>query len=169
MASILAAPPAQPALPLIGLGAAIGALELVCGFAYPAMALNLEARGASLALIGCQAAMVGVGLTLSAPGAVAQRPPGRAPPRSRQSRAGQPRGARLRAVEGVGWWFALAPLLGVTINIWYLQSETWINQLAQDHSRGRTVGLVGGLRVGAGACGPLLIRCWASPAPPLMR
>jgi len=168
MASILAAPPAQPALPLIGLGAAIGALELVCGFVYPAMALSLEARGASLALIGCQAAMVGVGLTLSAllvpwlSGRLGALRLGRA-----NLALASLAVLAFGLVEGVGWWFALALLLGVTINIWYVQSETWINQLALDHSRGRTVGLVGGLREGAGACGPLLIPLLgvAGPAP----
>jgi len=168
MASILAAPAAPPALPLIGLGAAIGALELVCGFVYPAMALNLEARGASLALIGSQAAMVGLGLMLSA--LLVPWLSGRLG----ALRLGLANLAltslavlAFGLVEGVGWWFALALLLGVTANVWYVQSETWLNQLAQDHSRGRTVGLVGGLREGAGACGPLLIPVLgvAGPAP----
>jgi MFS family permease len=158
MAAVVAARPLQPVLPLISLGAAIGIVELVGGFMFPAMALSLEARGASLGMIGAQAAMVGLGLMLSAllvPWL--------------SGRLGAVRLGLVNLVltglavlafgllDHVGWWFGLGLMLGVTANVWYVQSETWLNQLAPDHSRGRTLGLVNGVREGAAACGPLLI------------
>lgn len=158
MAFVLAARPLRPITPLFCLGTAVGVVELVGGFMLPAMALNLKAHGASLAVIGSQAAMVGLGLTLSAllvPWL--------------SGRLGAVRLALANLVltslavfafgvlDGVGWWFGLALLLGVTANVWYVQSETWVNQLATAHSRGRTVGLLNGVREAAAAGGPLLV------------
>ena len=48
-------------------------------------------------------------------------------------------------------------MFGVSTSVWYVQSETWLNRLAAEASRGRAVGLFNSLREGALALGPLLV------------
>ncbi len=54
-------------------------------------------------------------------------------------------------------WFALRFIMGIAIGLIWIVSETWVNALAPDHSRGKIIGLYVTVLSGASACGPLLI------------
>lgn len=153
-----ARPASRHLLPLVSLSIAAGAFELVIGFLYPAIALNLELRGTSADLIGYQAATVGLGLALSpllVPWLIA--------------RFGMLQVCAANLIiacatvvsfglsSSVGLWFGLGLVFGVSTSVWYVQSELWLNRLATESSRGRAVGLFGTLREGALAFGPLLV------------
>ncbi len=60
-------------------------------------------------------------------------------------------------VDAVGTWFLLGLMFGMSANVWYVQSEVWLNELSGEASRGRSVGLFVAIREGAFAFGPLLI------------
>jgi MFS family permease len=145
-------------MPLISLSVAAGAFELVNGFLYPAVALNLELRGTSTDLIGYQAASVGLGLALSpllVPWLIACFGMWRLC-------VGNFALASLAILafglnESIGVWFVLGLVFGISTSVWYVQSETWLNRLAAEASRGRAVGLFSTLREGMLALGPLLI------------
>ena len=145
-------------LPLVSLSIAAGAFELVGGFFYPAIALNLELRGMSADLIGYQAAMVGLGLALSpllVPCLVARFGMLLVCIANFALASGSILAFGLDTSVGV--WFVLGLVFGVSTSIWYVQSETWLNRLAAEASRGRAVGLFSTLREGGLAMGPLLI------------
>jgi MFS family permease len=54
-------------------------------------------------------------------------------------------------------WFGLRLLLGVAINVIFIVSEAWINQLAEPHTRGRTIGLYNTIAAAGFALGPLTL------------
>lgn len=55
------------------------------------------------------------------------------------------------------FWFLLRLLIGVGMSILFLITETWINQVASDHNRGRTIGLYVTFMTAGLASGPILI------------
>ncbi|NJO37058.1 MAG: MFS transporter [Rhizobiales bacterium] len=148
----------RPDRRLMALCAAAGGFELVVGFVYPAVALNLELQGVSADMIGYQAAMIGLGMALS--------------PLAVPWLAGWFGTMRLCAAnimlgllallafamsDSVGTWLLVSLIFGMATSIWYVQSETWINQVAGEPSRGRAIGLFSTLREGGLGLGPLLI------------
>ena len=148
----------RPLLPLMTLSCAAGAFELVHGFIYPAIALNLEERGASADLIGYQAAMVGLGLALSplvVPWLIARW--GAAQIGVANIALASLTLLGFGLLDAVGAWFLLGLMFGMSANVWYVQSEVWLNELSGEASRGRSVGLFVAIREGAFAFGPLLI------------
>jgi MFS family permease len=54
-------------------------------------------------------------------------------------------------------WFGLRLLLGVAINVIFIVSEAWINQLAEPHTRGRTIGLYNTIAAAGFGLGPLTL------------
>ena len=54
-------------------------------------------------------------------------------------------------------WFALRFIMGIAIGLIWIVSETWVNALAPERSRGKIIGLYVTVLSGASACGPLLI------------
>jgi MFS family permease len=150
--------PSLRLLPLVSLSVAAAGFELAGGFFYPAIALNLELRGASADLIGYQAAMVGLGLALSpllVPWLIARCGMFVLCAANFALAGGSILAFGLNA--SIGLWFAFGLVFGISTSIWYVQSETWLNRLATDASRGRAVGLFGTLREGGLALGPLLV------------
>jgi MFS family permease len=145
-------------LPLVSLSIAAGAFELVDGFFYPAIALNLQLRGASADLIGYQAAMVGLGLALSpllVPWLIARC--GMFVVCAANFVLASSSILAFGLTASIGLWFALGLVFGVSTSIWYVLSETWLNRLAAEASRGRAVGLFSTLREGGLALGPMLV------------
>ena len=138
--------------------AAIGVFCFTMGLSYPLLALILEDMGTSSSLIGLNAAMGPIGIILTAPFI---------PPLARRC------GAWLLCIIGFGIsavvflllgvfrdvmiWFGLRFLLGVAINVIFIVSETWINQLAEPHTRGRTIGLYNTIAAAGFALGPLTL------------
>ncbi|MEO1089840.1 MAG: MFS transporter [Pseudomonadota bacterium] len=145
----------RPLLAVMGMAAVFGVLQ---GLSYPLFALLLERAGHSASLIGINAAMLPLGLLVTAPfvPALARRV-----------------GARRLAVAAclllalaltaMGstsqlWvWFVGRFLVGVGINIIYVISETWLNLMIPRHQRGRWLAIYATL-LGAGfAAGPVLL------------
>ena len=54
-------------------------------------------------------------------------------------------------------WFVLRFIMGISIGVIWIVSETWVNALAPDHVRGKIIGIYVTVLSGASACGPLLI------------
>ncbi|RJT42039.1 MFS transporter [Mesorhizobium waimense] len=155
---------------LAGVTAALAMFGAAQGLSYPLFTLLMQRQGMSPALIGLSAAMMPVGLILSAsfvPAAVRRF------------------GARNLAVGcslagalcflAIGYlqdwvaWFVLRFLVGVVINPLYVLGEVWALSLAPPSRRGRVIGVFNAL-MGAGyAAGPLiLITVGASGWPPFI-
>lgn len=155
---------------LAGVTAALAMFGAAQGLSYPLFTLLMQRQGMSPALIGLSAAMMPVGLILSAsfvPAAVRLF------------------GARNLAVGcsligalcflGIGYlqdwvaWFVIRFLVGVVINPLYVLGEVWALSLAPPSRRGRVMGVFNAL-MGAGyAAGPLiLITVGASGWPPFI-
>ncbi|PDQ19780.1 MFS transporter [Mesorhizobium sanjuanii] len=143
---------------LAGVTAALAMFGAAQGLSYPLFTLLMQRQGMSPALIGLSAAMMPVGLILSAsfvPAAVRLV------------------GARNLAVGcslagalcflGIGYlqdwvaWFIIRFLVGVVINPLYVLGEVWALSLAPPSRRGRVMGVFNTL-LGAGyAAGPLIL------------
>jgi len=54
-------------------------------------------------------------------------------------------------------WFVLRGLMGASVNGLFVASETWINAVAEERSRGRVLALYGAVLSGSFALGPLMI------------
>ena len=138
--------------------AAIGVFCFTIGLSYPLLALILEDMGTSSSLIGFNAAMGPIGIILTAP---------LIPSLARRFGAwffcfiGFCISALALLLLGlfrdVMIWFGLRFLLGVAINVIFIVSETWINQLAEPHTRGRTIGLYNTIAAAGFALGPLTL------------
>jgi MFS family permease len=64
----------------------------------------------------------------------------------------------LPILENVQAWFPIRFVLGAGVAILLIASQTWVNQIAPDHTRGKIIGLFGLLWAGGFAAGPLAIR-----------
>jgi MFS family permease len=64
----------------------------------------------------------------------------------------------LPTLENVEAWFPIRFALGAGVAILQIASQTWVNQIAPDHIRGKIIGLFGLLWAGGFAAGPLAIR-----------
>jgi MFS family permease len=143
---------------LAGVTAALAMFGAAQGLSYPLFTLLMQRQGMSPALIGLSAAMMPVGLILSAPFVPA---------------AVRLVGARNLAVGcslsgalcflAIGYlqdwvaWFIIRFLVGVAINPLYVLGEVWALSLAPPTRRGRVMGVFNTL-LGAGyAAGPLIL------------
>ncbi len=54
-------------------------------------------------------------------------------------------------------WFALRLVLGVALSFLWIAGEAWVNHMAQDSSRGRTVALFGVVTAAGYSLGPLVL------------
>ncbi|RUM99922.1 MFS transporter [Pseudaminobacter arsenicus] len=151
-----AGPPRWAAL--AGVTAALSMFGVAQGLSYPLFTLLMQQQGLSPATIGLSAAMMPLGLILSA---------------SFVPKAVQVLGARALAVGcallgsvcffAIGFlqdwvaWFVIRFLLGLIINPLYILGEVWALALAPPARRGRVMGVFNAL-MGAGyAAGPLAL------------
>ncbi len=145
-------------LDLVAVLALLAVFSLTTGYSYPAIAFNMEARGYAADWIGAQAACAGLGILVTAPFTplLAQR-------------FGTWRVAvvglygsvaailAFGLTENLAVWFLLRFLLGVMVNLLFVVSEVWINQLTPDRLRGRVIGIYAATNAGMFALGPLLV------------
>lgn len=138
--------------------AAVGVFSLTIGLSYPLFSLMLEQMGLSAGMIGFNAAMTPLGILVSAPLIPAL--------------AGRYRGDHLAVVavlvisglfvllglmrDPVAW-LPMRFMLGVAINVLYVLSETWINQMAPPEIRGRVIGVYGTVASIGFCLGPALL------------
>lgn len=132
--------------------------DVTLGLSYPLLALVLEQRGVSPFINGLNAAMLPLGLVLTAPlvPALAQRLGAwRLAVFCILATAGLL--ALLKLLPSLGAWFALRFLLGAVEGALFAISETWINQLASGANRGRVMAAYASLLSLGFAGGPLLL------------
>jgi len=131
---------------------------ITLGLTYPLLSLILEARGVSRTVIGLNAAMPAVAMVLMAPFF----------PRLIQRLRLKPFLAimisteallflALRQFDDVGAWFAIRFLMGVTTGGLFVAGETWINQIAEERTRGRFMAVYVISFNGGAALGPLVL------------
>lgn len=136
----------------------LGAFALNAGYLFPALSLNLKTLGFSAATIGAQSAAGGVGVMVA----------GLAAPvlAARFGSWGLALGALIVSsaavagfglIEPIGPWFALRFITGFSASLLFILSETWLNQLAPDHMRGRIVSIYTSMNAGLFGLGPGLI------------
>lgn len=147
-----------PWLPLIGVTAALAVFGAAQGLSYPLFTIIMQKQGMSPAMIGLSAAMMPLGLILSAglvPGAVRL--------------VGARRLAVICALLGalcfvvIGalrnefGWFAVRFMIGVVLNPLYVLGEVWALALAPPAQRGRVMGVFNTLMGLGYAVGPLTL------------
>ncbi|NNK32104.1 MAG: MFS transporter [Xanthomonadales bacterium] len=143
---------------LAGVIAAMAVVNLVYGITFPLLALVLDAQGVSKTLIGlstiAQAAAVMV-IAPWAPGLMARF----APSRIMQTAAVVLAVLFLLAgaFPNVWFWFPLRLLIGAMTAMLWISSEAVINDLAEDHWRGRIIGIYSSVGAAGFALGPLLL------------
>ncbi|MEJ8571795.1 MFS transporter [Microbaculum marinum] len=147
-----------PIAELAAVMAVIGAFGLSVGYTYPAVALNLEARGVSTVVIGTQAAVQGLGVLICAfmlPWLTATIGAWRLAAVALLGTAAVI--AALGMTENLYVWAILRFLLGFGANALFVICEVWINVLAPNAQRGRIVGAYTTVISGMFALGPLLV------------
>lgn len=149
---------AFPALDIATVLSMLAVFALTVGYTYPAIAFNLEARGLSASMIGAQAAFAGLGILV---GSLAVPPLAARVGTWPLAVAGFGGTALSMASfgfsEALALWFVLRFLLGISVAILFIISETWINMVTPDAMRGRVIALYTASIAGFFALGPLLI------------
>jgi MFS family permease len=153
---ILTAPQRRVSLGVViasvfGVGVAFGAI-------VPLISLLLERRGVGATLIGLNAAMFPVALIVVGPllpGLIARLGT------LRSMYVGIGVAAALiplfPLLDEVWLWFVLRFAVGTATGIHWIVSETWINSISTDRSRGFVVGIYASVLAGGFAVGPLVL------------
>lgn len=143
---------------LAGVIAAMAVVNLVYGITFPLLALVLDAQGVSKTLIGLNTlvqALAVMFITPWAPGLLQRFPPARL---MQWMTVGL---ALLFIVLGllpnVWFWFPLRFVIGAATAMLWIASEALINDLAEEHKRGRIVGVYASVGAAGFALGPLLL------------
>lgn len=143
---------------LAGVIAAMAVVNLVYGITFPLMALVLDAQGVSKTLIGLNTlvqALAVMFITPWAPSLLQNYPPARLMQWMTVGLAG------LFIVVGlfpnVWLWFPLRFVIGAATALLWISSEALINDLAEEHRRGRIVGIYASVGAAGFALGPLLL------------
>ncbi len=152
------APPRAPWGALAGVTLALAMFGMAQGLSYPLFTILMQRQGMSPAMIGLSAAMMPLGLILSAslvPAAV---------------RLVGARGLAVGCAIGaavcfllIGWlqnwfaWFVLRFIVGFIINPLYSLGEVWALALAPPERRGRIMGVFNALMGVGYAAGPLAL------------
>lgn len=150
--------PATRRITLAAVIACISVFGLTYGLTAPLIALLMARQGASDALIGINSAMHAVGIlatTFSLPRLAARFGPRRLI-LAALALAIVMLGL-IGALDNIWLWFPLRIALGAAVNALFVLSETWINQVADDASRGRTMAIyTSSLSLGF-AIGPMIL------------
>ncbi len=128
------------------------------GFTTPVLSLLLETRGVGRTLIGLNAVMPSIALMLIAPfvpGLVLRFG-------MRRFLAGCLAGdlalvLLLPVFDSLAAWFVLRLAMGATLGGLFVAAETWINAVAEDGTRGRTIAVYNTVFYAVGALGPALV------------
>ncbi|HVM82277.1 MAG TPA: MFS transporter [Candidatus Binatia bacterium] len=148
---------------LIAVIASVGVVALIYALVGPLLAVNLEHRGVDASINGALAAVPSLAVLLC--GAFIPR-------------IVQRLGAVASICAGAGvavlalilfplldrlpLWFALRFVMGFSIGLIWIVSETWVNALAPDESRGRIIGIYVTVLSAGAASGPLLVGAMGS-------
>jgi len=144
--------------PIVAVAAGATLFTTVQGLSYPLLAVILYRRGAAETFIGFNTAMMPLGMILAAPIATAlmRRIGGLA------LAAGSICGAVLcllliAAINDPWTWMPLRLFQGLSLACLFVVTDTWVNQLAPAHARGRVLGFYSMLTSVGFALGPALL------------
>lgn len=152
---------AEPPLRWAALGGVTAALAMfgaAQGLSYPLFSLLMQKQGMSPAMIGLSAAMMPLGLIVSAPFVpYAVRLVGARPLAVGCSLAGALCFFAIGYLQDWVAWFLIRFLVGVVINPLYILGEVWALSLATPSRRGRVMGVFNTLMGVGYASGPLVL------------
>lgn len=143
---------------LIAAIACVSIYSVTMGFSLPLISLILESRGVDRSINGLLAATPSLAMLMVTP----------AIPRL-ITRAGLKPFLLacivgdlalfllLPVMDGLYAWFVIRFLMGATVAGLFVAGETWINELAEEATRGRTMGLYAMVVAGGYALGPVLL------------
>jgi MFS family permease len=157
------APRAMNRRGLIAVIASVGVVALIYSLIAPLLAVSLERRGVSSTINGALAAMPSVAVLLC--GAFIPRIVQRFGAVASICAAASISVAALilfPLLDTLPIWFALRFVMGVSIGLIWIVSETWVNALAPDESRGRVMGIYVTVLSAGAASGPLLVGAMGS-------
>ena len=144
--------------PIAAVAAGATLFTTVQGLSYPLLAIVLFRRGATETFIGVNTAMMPLGMILAAPVATAmmRRVGGLA------LAVGSICGAVLcllliGAIKDPWVWMPLRLFQGLALACLFVVTDTWVNQLAPAHARGRVLGFYSMLTSVGFALGPALL------------
>lgn len=143
---------------LVAVSAVLGVAALVHGFSLPLLSLVLERQGVGTTMIGLSTAvqyLAVLGAAPFVPGLMARQGP--VPTMMWSVLATAVLLLTLPAFPNVHVWFLLRFLLGLAESFMWIAGEAWLNHVAEDERRGRTVALYGMAAGGGFALGPLLL------------
>ena len=143
---------------LVAVSGVLGVAALVHGFSLPLLSLALERQGVGTAMIGLSTAVQYLSVLAVAPFVprlMARKGP--VPMMLWSICATALLLVLLPALPNVYIWFVLRFLLGVAESFMWIAGEAWLNHVAEDARRGRTVALYGMVAAGGFALGPLLL------------
>lgn len=143
---------------LVAVSGVLGVAALVHGFSLPLLSLVLERQGVGTTMIGLSTAVQYVAVLAAAPFVprlLAQQGP--VPMMLWAIFATALLLLALPALPNVHVWFVLRFLLGLAESFMWIAGEAWLNHVAEDKRRGRTVALYGMAAGGGFALGPLLL------------
>jgi MFS family permease len=143
---------------LLAVSGVLGVAALVHGFSLPLLSLVLERQGAGTTMIGFSTAVQYSAVLAAAPfvpGLMARQGP--VPMMLWSISATALLLLLLPALANVYIWFVLRFLLGIAESFMWIAGEAWLNHVAGDERRGRTVALYGMAAGGGFALGPLLL------------
>ncbi len=150
--------PEQRRRSLAGVIAAMAVVNVVYGLSFPLLALVLEGQGVSRTLIGLSTVVQALAVLVIAPWSpdLLRRV---APSRLMQLAATSLAGLFLVAglFPGVWLWFPLRFVIGALTALLWICSEALLNELAEEHRRGRTIGIYTAVGAAGFALGPLLL------------
>jgi len=143
---------------LVAVSGVLGVAALVHGFSLPLLSLVLEKQGVGTTMIGLSTAVQYLAVLAAAPfvpGLMARQGP--VPMMLGSIVATAVLLLTLPALPDVYVWFLLRFLLGIAESFMWIAGEAWLNHVARDERRGRTVALYGMAAGGGFALGPLLL------------
>lgn len=136
----------------------VSIVAVTLGLTWPLLSLILEARGVSTTLIGLSTASQTLAVLFIMPLAPWML-----------VRFGTIRLIRvsigimiialllLPAIPNVYAWFPIRFLLGMAIEVLFIACDVWVNQVVEEKTRGRVIGMYGFVLAGGFAVGPLII------------
>ena len=136
----------------------VSIVAVTLGLTWPLLSLILEARGVSTTLIGLSTASQTLAVLFIMPLAPWML-----------VRFGTIRLIRvsigimiialllLPAIPNIYAWFPIRFLLGMAIEVLFIACDVWVNQVVEEKTRGRVIGMYGFVLAGGFAVGPLII------------
>ena len=148
---------------LLAVSVVLGVAALVHGFSLPLLSLVLARQGVGTTMIGLSTAVQYLAVLAAAPFVprlMARQGP--VPMMVWSILATAVVLLALPALPNVYAWFVLRFLLGLAESFMWIAGEAWLNHVAEEERRGRTVALYGMAAGGGFAIGPLLLAALGS-------